>query len=1099
MDPDTKQFMDKMLKTIRLDKAILENNGKKKNIEAVKAGIAVNFEAPIDKLEFFLNPEKHNSDKHKFGAMHCINSETINKKSLRINKHDSCEESEKEESNDADSELTSYCNDDLAGKYGPNQESHVVAGKENIAGGLTAGELKFFYFVEKEIKLLMDDPDTFSDSGEMHKQRRQAWTQIAKLHVPRVYKMLKDKYHTIKINKKKIAAICCREYRRAVSKTSKTNPILKGKRITKELISYFKNSARKSKTEKKKSDKGEIEKKKKEIEQKEAQRQARKLNFLLNQTELFTHFILNKHEMAEIDDNVKFDIENEKLDAMAAKSRAMKAVQDELARKTEFERINNENIKPKTDINLNENKVTILNNQNPNKIENAFQNCPDTSEVQEDEKSFLKVNQPSILKCTLKEYQLKGLSWLINLYNQGINGILADDMGLGKTVQAISFLSYLAEEENLWGPFLVVTPASTLHNWCQEFEKFLPSFKVLSYWGTINERKKMRKNWKLNTIGSIDSEVHVVITSYQIAVADEKIFQKIKWQYMVLDEAQAIKSSQSLRWKTLLSFKCRNRLLLTGTPIQNNMQELWALLHFIMPTLFDSHDEFNDWFSRDIESSAITKKRVDERQLQKLHLILKPFMLRREKGDVKNEIGIKTEKIIYCELSHRQKMLYKAIGEKIPIDELLEKKNFHDIEENEGLMNLCMQFRKVCNHPDLFEKLEVESSFSMAPRNFVLRNRFFMQNKIANESSKRLFQFKNFSENEKDIRLCNSIEYNFNKKCNFQSFTNNEVFGFHNIDNTRRIQNFKTPSSSQRLLNIRKIEQIAENQHLEFSRKKKNRHDNNCNIKRVKINYEKINEDKLNDYGKDTSYNYNITNEDISENKNPNLSRFSTKRKIESFIHRIIRQNPCKRNGIPKFIREKINILPYLIKNQQIYHSLHKFQFCSIPPLDRFVSDSGKLATLDLLLPELQKKGNRILMYFQMTKMIDLIEEYLVKKGYTYLRLDGSSRISARRDMVHDWQNNNKFIFLLSTRAGGLGINLTAADTVIFYDSDWNPTVDQQAMDRAHRLGQTKDVTVYRLITKNTIEEKVMEMAQRKGEMQKMIIECGEFTGKHIK
>jgi hypothetical protein len=148
------------------------------------------------------------------------------------------------------------------------------------------------------------------------------------------------------------------------------------------------------------------------------------------------------------------------------------------------------------------------------------------------------------------------------------------------------------------------------------------------------------------------------------------------------------------------------------------------------------------------------------------------------------------------------------------------------------------------------------------------------------------------------------------------------------------------------------------------------------------------------------------------------------------------------------------------------------------------ILDSGKLHKLDKLLEQLKAEGHRCLIYFQMTRMIDLMEEYISYKQYKYMRLDGSSKISDRRDMVTDWQTRPEiFIFLLSTRAGGLGINLTAADTVIFYDSDWNPTVDQQAMDRAHRLGQTKQVTVYRLITKGTIEERILMRAKQKDEV----------------
>lgn len=162
--------------------------------------------------------------------------------------------------------------------------------------------------------------------------------------------------------------------------------------------------------------------------------------------------------------------------------------------------------------------------------------------------------------------------------------------------------------------------------------------------------------------------------------------------------------------------------------------------------------------------------------------------------------------------------------------------------------------------------------------------------------------------------------------------------------------------------------------------------------------------------------------------------------------------------------------------------------------------DAGKLTVLDDLLKRLKASGHRVLVYSQMTKMIDLLEEFMVYRKYRYMRLDGSSKISERRDMVADFQSRAEiFVFLLSTRAGGLGINLTAADTVIFYDSDWNPTVDQQAMDRAHRLGQTKQVTVYRLICKDTIEERILQRAREKSEIQRMVISGGNYKPDTLK
>lgn len=161
----------------------------------------------------------------------------------------------------------------------------------------------------------------------------------------------------------------------------------------------------------------------------------------------------------------------------------------------------------------------------------------------------------------------------------------------------------------------------------------------------------------------------------------------------------------------------------------------------------------------------------------------------------------------------------------------------------------------------------------------------------------------------------------------------------------------------------------------------------------------------------------------------------------------------------------------------------------SVPLFSQLVADAGKLKVLDKLLSKLKSEGHRVLIYSQMTKMIDLLEDFLTYRQHKHIRLDGSSSLSDRRDLVSDFQSKEDiFVFLLSTRAGGLGINLTAADTVIFYDSDWNPTTDAQAMDRAHRLGQTRQVTVYRLITKGTIEERILKRARQKHTIQSIVI-----------
>ncbi|GIQ84903.1 DNA helicase Ino80, partial [Kipferlia bialata] len=246
------------------------------------------------------------------------------------------------------------------------------------------------------------------------------------------------------------------------------------------------------------------------------------------------------------------------------------------------------------------------------------------AEVTQDQVIEVRVPQPTCFRGTLKSYQLTGLSWLVSLYKQGINGILSDEMGLGKTIQTISFLAYLYETENIPGPFLVIAPNSLLHNWATEISRFTPCLKVWPYWGTGPERKALRRGWELKgPLGRKNSAFHVLVCPYSIAVTDAKWLSKVLWNYIILDEAQAIKSASSSRWTQLTKYNARSRLLLSGTPVQNNMRELWALLNFIMPTLFDRHEEFNQWFSRGIENAVSAKAsnlnaRLNPEQLRRL-------------------------------------------------------------------------------------------------------------------------------------------------------------------------------------------------------------------------------------------------------------------------------------------------------------------------------------------------------------------------------------------------------------------------------------------------------------------------------------------------
>lgn len=960
------------------------------------------------------------------------------------------------------------------------------------------------------------------------------WKDISRKDGPKVSRLLQQSNQSKAINLKKTAILAAREAKRWQLKNNKNQKdlVTKARRAMREMFNFWKRNERIERELRKKHEKELIDKAKREEEEREAKRQSRKLNFLITQTELYSHFIGKKIKTDEIegsdaDPNVanqtnkpknehfdkyvnvegkttdfnSIDFDNEDDDALhrAAAANAQNALEAAQSKAKGFD-----------------GSEDPLKNPDTNGEEMNFQNPTLMGDIT--------ISQPNLLKCTLKEYQVKGLNWLANLYEQGINGILADEMGLGKTVQSISVLAYLAETHNIWGPFLVVTPASTLHNWQQEITKFVPDFKVLPYWGNAKDRKILRKFWDRKSLRyGKDAPFHVLVTSYQLVVADAAYFQKMKWQYMILDEAQAIKSSQSSRWKSLLSFQCRNRLLLTGTPIQNSMQELWALLHFIMPSLFDSHDEFSDWFSKDIESHAQSNTKLNEQQLKRLHVILKPFMLRRIKKNVQSELGDKVEIDLFCDLTNRQKKYYQMLKSQISIMDILDNSGS---EDSQSLMNLVMQFRKVCNHPDLFERADVKSSFAFG--------------KFAETSS--------FLRETNDLELAyltsNLLEVPLPKLIYNELLTPNEnndvgsknkiyeMFNIYHPTNVKddTLHTFDWLKFSD--VSAQELNKLVHQNLIERSIQHQSYNDSNYDgINRFKYFYEDDEDEEtfLPVSKKFLVHEYNNNNAGISNSVHlkelysikrtsyqdmyinvlkPAAEPIASAAPINLYCNDpsfIVKWNdalfdesirsglfPMSLNNELAYFTKDVSIDDYPKSNMLPQPTNHMIDYSNIrmPSMTRFITESGKLAALDKLLVELKQNDHRVLVYFQMTKMMDLMEEYLSYRQHKYIRLDGSSKLDDRRDLVHDWQTKPEiFVFLLSTRAGGLGINLTAADTVIFYDSDWNPTIDSQAMDRAHRLGQTKQVTVYRLLARDTIEERMRDRAKQKEQVQQVVME----------
>ncbi|XP_048106191.1 chromatin-remodeling ATPase INO80 isoform X1 [Alosa alosa] len=990
---------------------------------------------------------------------------------------------------------------------------------------------------------------------QLNARRRKVWLTIAKKENPKAFKQKASAKNFVLSNAKKLAHQCMREVRRAAIQAQKNckETLPRARRLTKEMLLYWKKYEKVEKEHRKRAEKEALEQRRLDEEMKEAKRQQRKLNFLITQTELYAHFIGSKQNLAgghstqdeilkkledktsqrqiDIGGGVIVNMGQEDYDCEYYKAQALRNAKEAYQIHQTRTRLFDEEAKDSRSASLH---VASISGSG---FGESYSLANPSIRAEED------IPQPTIFNGKLKGYQLKGMNWLANLYEQGINGILADEMGLGKTVQSIALLAHLAERDNIWGPFLIISPASTLNNWHQEFSRFVPKFKVLPYWGNPHDRKVIRKFWSQKTLYTQDAPFHVVITSYQLVVQDVKYFQRVKWQYMVLDEAQALKSSTSVRWKILLQFQCRNRLLLTGTPIQNTMAELWALLHFIMPTLFDSHEEFNEWFSKDIESHAENKSAIDENQLSRLHMILKPFMLRRIKKDVENELSDKIEILTYCQLTSRQRLLYQALKNKISIEDLLQSSMGSSQQSHSttsSLMNLVMQFRKVCNHPDLFERQETRSPFHMTLKPFRISKFMYRQGLL-------------HTTNQNRIKLLQVLLSPFSPHYIQQSL-------FHrNSDDERSCFSFLrfidvSPSEmSNIMLQGSLIRWLA----IALSQKDSYR----LYMRRLWAMENQDQNEKLNT--KDMILWLNTPTSFPSTHYSPVLQDLVFTRHQQGLLTPVDvpglwklsstpALRPCQPYELPKFLLAVVprvtappmerycddrsaeyegrlmragscqaakqcilygspELASAWASRSQVFHTeylggvmaqypRHGWSFIRIPDKETLITHSGKLHTLDKLLSMLKSQGHRILIYSQMTRMIDLLEEYMVYRKHTYMRLDGSSKISERRDMVADFQSRTDiFVFLLSTRAGGLGINLTAADTVIFYDSDWNPTVDQQAMDRAHRLGQTKQVTVYRLICKGTIEERILQRAKEKSEIQRMVISGGNFKPDTLK
>ena len=684
--------------------------------------------------------------------------------------------------------------------------------------------------------------------------------------------------------------------------------------------------------------------------------------------------------------------------------------------------------------------------------------------------TLVKVHKPFLFRGSLRPYQQVGMEWLISLYNNQVNGILADEMGLGKTIQTIALLAHLACDRGNWGPHLIVAPTSVMLNWEMEFKKFLPGFKILSYYGSQKQRKAKRVGW--NTPNSF----HVCITSYQLVLADQHIFRRKPWVYLVLDEAHHIKNFRSQRWQTLLGFNSERRLLLTGTPLQNNLMDLWSLMYFLMPQgiaqvaaasgAFSNMKDFQDWFSNPLGKAVESSQALDDETratVAKLHTVLRPFVLRRLKSDVEQEMPKKYEHIMPCRLSKRQRFLYNDFMSRAKTRESLASGNYMSI------INCLMQLRKVCNHPDLFE-----------PRPIVTP---FVTRAVACD-----YEIKDLLVRRRLLRRdpWRECDLNFLR----MSFVQDEphltplvTHRYRDLDASAQVAQAVAPPKGDASWQTNKLEAFQRALSHGRARSAYEHAQHMAYVNRMRTCAEPV-------YGRHllastgSASPPNILPMDVGASRDLCMTQCDALRSAvlsrserSEGMHDVVSRfafvtPPAMATDVPRLLLGHATNTSNLAALPDPLHNSAVALNVAFPDASLLQYDCGKLQQLDALMRQLVDGGHRALIFTQMTKVLDILEKFFNYHGYRYLRLDGATKVEQRQALTERFNRDARIsAFILSTRSGGLGINLVGADTVIFYDLDWNAAIEAQCMDRAHRIGQTRDVHIYRFVSEHTIEE----------------------------
>ncbi|TIA90806.1 hypothetical protein E3P99_01358 [Wallemia hederae] len=678
--------------------------------------------------------------------------------------------------------------------------------------------------------------------------------------------------------------------------------------------------------------------------------------------------------------------------------------------------------------------------------------------------------QPTLVSGTeLRDFQKNGVDWLSTLDSNGFSGILADEMGLGKTLQTITFLAKLIEDGSK-GPFLIICPLSVVKNWIKEFAKFTPKLQPVMYHGDGKKRTQIRQEMK--TRGFFNPRLknkwaqqpRIVCTTYEMMIRDAYTFRRVEWRYIVVDEGHRLRNMDTKLMKQLKTLVSANRLIITGTPLQNNLKELWSLLNFCLPQLFDDLESFNTLFDfdrvgNDEDGNPIEKQDKTAQLVETLHEILRPFLLRRLKSDVAKGLPPKKEYVLYAPLTQKQQTVYNAILNR-QIRAAISNLKTH------GNIN-----------GDVKNADEDKPQEILAPRSSKYRTNHNEQQPIKIDEDRPDNDKKDQKDNQDKSKASNgndqSITAFFSKKEKPDTDTNTKTNDKDKIvviddsdDEKEKEKEKDKPKSKGSALN--KDKSVVKDG-------------------TVETNYNST-EDKMDDDDFEAML--------LKEAEEQHMREAAAEGKRKSLES--AREAARKEMGRMKFENlvmqaRKICAHPYIFHwdvDADNEKTVGK----------ELVNASGKMMLCMRLLEELKSRGHKTLIFSQFVTFLDIMEDYLVDGlGWNICRFDGSTGQEDRERQIEIFNNmddedpDKPMVFLLSTRAGGLGINLVGADSIIFYDSDWNPQVDIQATDRVHRIGQTKPVLIFRLVTQNSIEQKMMEAAKGKRKLESMVITQGHY------